>query len=274
MRLGFVVKPSAQRYRLYAAQQRDILVAAERRNARSGVLVDIINIRVVRAFEKYDVCLGRVVLVFHTRACGGLTLCELMKHSVVNLYLAENLSELLDRHSARTEHSRNVCRESDYSALESHSAFAAVEHCIDFAIHVVHDVFGCGRTWRTRQVRGRRRERSISRADNRLSQGVRRKTYCYGIKSCRNLIRNSLALFHDDSQRSRPEGFGEGIRRVRYFADERETVDVLKRRDMYNKRIIHRSALSREDIRDRRSVERVGGKTVDRLRGNRDKTAA
>ena len=73
-------------------------------------------------------------------------------------------------------------------------------------------------------------------------------------------------LLKHDGERSRPQGFHEKVGHFGYVRSH--FIDLIHATNMHNERIEVRAVFRFEDVDDSVGVERVGGKAVDRFRGN------
>ena len=81
-----------------------------------------------------------------------------------------------------------------------------------------------------------------------------------------------MGRFDDESQRTGPEFVGEREKRVRHVAHQRDS--LLDRIDQDGKRLPFGAPLHVKHAFDGSQIERIGGKTVNRVGRNRDDAAA
>lgn len=84
--------------------------------------------------------------------------------------------------------------------------------------------------------------------------------------------RKAMSGVNDDRESARPEFVRESKKRVRNIAHERD--GLLDGVDQNRERFRFRAAFNAEDFLDGREIERIGGESVEGIRGHADHTAA
>ena len=179
------------------------------------------------------------------------------------IHAADDAFQLCQRNPAGPQEADPVAAAGRYRRLESHLAFAAVEHESDAITQFVPDMRGPGRADATEAVRGRRGDAPAETPEQCLGDGMRRYAQCHRVLAAGHLVQDPRGPRQHERQRPRPEclrqlagRLGEIARPVQYLPGRGQVDD---------QRMVRRTPLRGEDPGNRCGIRGVGAEAVDGL---------
>ena len=200
------------------------------------------------------------MFVFHAGGRGDRAFRQLSEDGVVDFDVSEDVEEVLGGDPAGPQDAGHPGAQGQDRGLDAHFAWPAVDHCGDLAVHVVQDMGRRRGRRHAGRVGGRRRQRGPGRFDDGARHRMGRHADGDRVEARGDFIGDELRLFEDDGERSGPEGLREVFEDRRHEGDQ--IVDLRKVRDVYDQRIVHRTALRLEDVRDGLPVQGICRETV------------
>ena len=213
------------------------------------------------------------MLVFHAGGADNGIICDLPQHGAVNVDLAEHLPKLLGGDTARAQQPRALTRQVDYGRFHADAAGTAVDHRVDLSVRavIVQDVLRGGGGGLAGEV-CRRCGNGNAGLPNQLTRHRRlRAADGNGVQICGGAAGNAVPDRQDHRQRSGPKFFRQMPRTVRNIVTVTRQLGRLG--DMDDERVILRTPLGFENLRDRSLVRCVCAQTVDRLGRDGDDAA-
>ena len=269
--LSLLVLCRAQRPDLTAAEQMGKLVEADNAGSLRNTLEDLLRRSAGRTIHCDHRCLGGIVTVLHTGCLGLLPFCQRSGNSFINGNRTDQLLDLLHGQSAGTQESGRIAGQIQDRGLHAHRTGTTVHHALDLAVHVLHDVFCRGAAGTTGGIGTGSRNGHARLADDGQSDRMVGAADCHRVQTgCDHIGHLALAL-EDHGQGAGPELAGQNVGQRRHIGTV--TGQPLGARQMEDQGVVLRTALCLEDPLHCCLIQTVGGKAVNRLRGNTHQTA-